>query len=476
MADMYFNIETTSEIIIYGANARNFKLGEALNRQGYHVRFYIDRNAHQIKAPVSVYTLNEFLEKSKSADVIIIIVFQNAIQQEQTAKNLFNRGYDKLIFLPMFLGNEVNRTRLRNIYDAILSFQFGDLTNIPSFSELISTDASALKLKETKDFIVVNLPIDVLFTDTIADENPITGEQFLKVRRDIQKRYSDRPIYSMQHYFALFKYLDKGTGDCREYLQLQFSEEYPSAQKVSKILRDRYQLFQIYEAAFEGRENFFAESAIPVKWNEKGYFNIKDGHHRAVYLIYKGYHMLPVSVSKKDWANYYNEQLLKAIPSHIFSAYPIAHITSIERRKMYVCIRLSEKIIDFFRGEEFSPKTILDISRYKYYILPTLSRNFDYQLYGIESDADIKPYFKQIIRIATGRCEERNDIEGDNAAYDYIFVDEQTLNQKKEKLFPFIKTGWFVYEREKDTPRTTLAFYRKDSAKVQIIFSFCDLT
>ena len=53
--------------------------------------------------------------------------------------------------------------------------------------------------------------------------------------------------------------------------------------------------------------DYFIESSAYVRWNEKGYFNIIDGHHRASYLAYKGYQLIPVRMDKGDFLKWENK-------------------------------------------------------------------------------------------------------------------------------------------------------------------------
>lgn len=75
-------------------------------------------------------------------------------------------------------------------------------------------------------------------------------------------------------------------------------------------------MFQLYEKEFGVNRDFFLDSAPKVIWNEKGYFNILDGHHRVMYLFYKGVWDIPVKICEKD--KVYVEMLEK-IPNTFFS-------------------------------------------------------------------------------------------------------------------------------------------------------------
>lgn len=115
-------------------------------------------------------------------------------------------------------------------------------------------------------------------------------------KRKYVLKYAGDSIVNLTPYYQLYRCLDKGEGECTDYLYTQIGND----SEKGKILKDRYKLFEIYEKAFETNRDFFIDSAPRARWNKGGYFNIEDGHHRATYLFYKGIWDIPIRIQRTD--------------------------------------------------------------------------------------------------------------------------------------------------------------------------------
>lgn len=473
---MSFNIDSNSDIVIYGANQQNILLGKEMIRQGFHVCFYIDKKASSIQTFLPVLTLKEVLNEKYNTNYVVIIGFQNAIHQEKVAHDLYEKGFDKLVFLPMFLETGEKSMYLRNVYQSIMDYHFKELNNIPQYTELLLAEPEVLYLKVSEHSVIVSLPIDILYTDTVTDTNPINGEKFNEIRKCIQKKYADIPIYRMFHYFTLFKYLDTGKGNCNEYLQLQLSKENPSLEEKDRLLTDRYELYKVYESAFEQKSSFFIDSAIPVKWNKKGYFNIKDGHHRAVYLIYKGYKTVPVVISRDDWQKYYKLPLLKRLPSNILTQKSFFHITSLQKRKNYVLISIVESVIEHLSDNLTSEINILDMSQNKYYVSPALAKFNKLRISILELDDKIVSYFDILMQLSNVTNIKKIDSASlKQNSFEYIFLDEETWKINKEQILGLVNSGVFIYKYTNRLSSGSLVFYSKKLHCEKKLISYFDI-
>lgn len=109
-------------------------------------------------------------------------------------------------------------------------------------------------------------------------------------------KYAGDSIVNLTPYYQLYHCIDKGEGECSDYLNTQIGDD----SEKGKVLKDRYKLFEIYEKVFETDRDFFIDSAPRARWNKRGYFNIEDGHHRATYLFYKGIWDIPIRIQETD--------------------------------------------------------------------------------------------------------------------------------------------------------------------------------
>lgn len=62
------------------------------------------------------------------------------------------------------------------------------------------------------------------------------------------------------------------------------------------------------QSAWEHNKAFFVQNAVKAVYNEKGYFNIKSGKHRMVFLIVMGQRYVPLKIGKGDYEKWRDEK------------------------------------------------------------------------------------------------------------------------------------------------------------------------
>lgn len=299
----YWNWNSDLKIVLYGVNRYSQELAYNLRNNDFHILAYIDRRAKELVKVdgIDVYEM-ENAPLEENSDICVIIMLQNAMQHDEIAKELFHKGIEKIIFVPMSLIYQEEYSRdLRRIYNNILQGDF-EKVEIPYYKMLIQD--SSLNLKETfyaenKNYITVPVIADIIYTG-VEELEP----------------YADIPLVAFKPYTQMLSYFwSEKKGDIKEYLEKYGvnSCNYTNTFTNEKIIIQREKLYEIWNEHFQEGIDFFVSSAPLARWNEGGYFNLKGGQHRSLFLLKKGIYYLPVTVLRSDYEKYKNNEMLNVI-------------------------------------------------------------------------------------------------------------------------------------------------------------------
>ena len=343
---MSFTITGKEKIVIYGAGERGNRFAEFFYKNGFQVEAILDKRADEISefkvgnAMIQVVHPGQYV--ANVDDEIVIISLWNGLFHDEVAELLFERGFKNIIYLPMQkIRNRKSASEMRTIFNAIIEGQCY-FESIPEYMEIITSSGFN---RENGNYII-HMPIENLFSEEeyILPIEELKGIELTK-RKEIMK-YAGENLVNYRVYLQLFQYLDKAEGECDDYIDTQVSKCDEKMDERKRILSDRYKLFQIYEEQFALDRNFFIDSASEVVWNKKGYFNIRDGHHRAIYLFYKGVWDIPVRVRESDVGF---SKLWKQVPDTFWceSPYLINKGNSLFGRKLnlLICRAIAKKDI-----------------------------------------------------------------------------------------------------------------------------------
>lgn len=314
----YWDLNKTLKIFLYGVNKYSQKLADTLRDSDFQVLAYIDQRAKELKNinGVDVYEM-ESIFSDTSNEICVIIMLQNAMQHDEIAKELFSKGVEKIIFVPMLSGyNKEYANDLRITYNRILQGDFNKL-KIPYYKMLVQ-DLN-LKLRETfytetENYITITVSADIIYT-MIGEIEP----------------YSDVPLIAFKPYNQMFRYFFvEEVGDIIEYLG-KFGINrcnYTNSLTDNDIVLQREKLYEIYNEHFQEGMDFFISSAPLANWNNKGYFNLMEGQHRTLFLLKKGIYYLPVQISREDYEKWKNISIVDEIKDDeqvINAQFPIPH-------------------------------------------------------------------------------------------------------------------------------------------------------
>lgn len=298
----YWNWNKQIDIVLYGVNRYSQQLADTFCDNGYQVLAYLDRRADELVKVngIDVYDMESFSYKGK--EICVIIMLQNAMQHDEIAQELFKKGVEKIVFVPMSFKYKGKYTGdIIKAYNNIIQGNFEEI-EIPYYKTLIQDSNMRPREKfytEDKNYVTILVSADILYTAIIEPEP-----------------YADVPLSAFKPYDQMFKYfLPDGAGDIKEYLE-KFgvnSCNYTNSFTNDRIILQREQLYEIWNEHFQEGIDFFVSSAPGARWNSSGYFNLMEGQHRSLFLLKKGIYYLPVQISKDDYEKWKNNDWLEKL-------------------------------------------------------------------------------------------------------------------------------------------------------------------
>lgn len=321
MNEEYYRIDTATKFYLYGVNYQAKKILHNLIRNGFTVDAIIDRNVNQnniLDAKIiSIEMLNDRI--LGKVNYCIIICLQNALQHDSVVKKLLEYGFSQIIFLPInFNLSDKKANILRKLFNKIIRGENILNAEIPFIHTGAILDDGIIEYS-SDEFLYAWIPVELVYTNavSVADEHV---------------PFIDRPLSVFYPYFELYDFLEGRIEQCEDYFILQQYVK-PSIQEdkwKKNILLQRQELIYIFEREFRKGMSFFIASASQAVWNKKGYFNIKDGAHRNIFLIRKGVQYLPLAISKCEyeiWMNtqYFRKYIHKLMNDIIDHPYLIEH-------------------------------------------------------------------------------------------------------------------------------------------------------
>ncbi len=193
--------------------------------------------------------------------------------------------------------SSATQKRLSVIQDAVESLS-GD--GHSGRSDLLAdrppSDAGELQLER--------LPVGLLFTEGDRfGETPDQTPEWLANRAI----WSDLPLARLRPHLSLFDFFLQRGPYPEEYIRWHQStletRGYPP-DPVPQLLERRHRQFQALESRLQAG-TFGDDLSVQVEYNPGGYFNLRDGHHRASYLLCRGWRTVPARLSLSDhlrWA------------------------------------------------------------------------------------------------------------------------------------------------------------------------------
>jgi hypothetical protein len=278
---MDYTIGTDEPIFIYGGGIFGVGCANRMIASGYNVVGIIDINPGQVKdSPVPVLTPDA--AATKYPGIFIWICLANGVPHTEIAMNLSLRGFERILFLPLFLDSKTAKSMIR----AYNAFCIGNCSlEIPSFSKLWSATAEDYIINENSGFVTARIHKNHIYTTDIIfnkmTDNPYSLHKTL-----------NHPYALYQPYEPISKLIDFYKNVFQNY---------------------RSELFNFFEATLYTNTDYFIDCPCACTINKNGTWDILDGHHRATFLLIKGFTAIPVRVKREEFIKYFNEEDAKEL-------------------------------------------------------------------------------------------------------------------------------------------------------------------
>lgn len=319
-----FTFNKASSIIIYGCSGNGIYYYRELRKRGYYVEFFVDSRAKEMGESVSIEQYKDIpvycLEDVNSVDKINVVVFvaiRNSIEQNKVAELLHEAGYENIIYMPMVnetVKNEVYVKSLKRFYRNFIDCNFKNDLDLPKVGMILERELfqdNAL-IKRNGDIVVAWAPISIIYYYSIKQKNRMIESFGISNAKNTDEIYLDKSIFQVEYINQLFKFFLFGNNDLDIYLDFENKIE-NCVKKQSSLenqlwLEDRQKCMEIMENGTNRGVGYWIESAIPVEWNEKGFFNICDGAHRLAYLNCMNMNMVPIQTTIEDYDKWVNAE------------------------------------------------------------------------------------------------------------------------------------------------------------------------
>jgi hypothetical protein len=219
--------------------------------------------------------------------------------------------------------------------------------------------------------IVAYVPIELLFTETI--ESATSKIENVTEQWEYQNSiWADLNIIRLKPHRDLFYFFKGIVSSPQSYLDW-FNEIFTSRGieliPTYELIDNRYREFQFMSDELNKGLEFFINNPINVVWNERGYFNLLDGHHRAMFLYCAGIRFLPTKISAEDYSKWKNKQLavecakLITIQNRNEFYTPINNPYFLDKKALRDTVYKTrlDHILEFFSSHRFSNYKIIDI-------------------------------------------------------------------------------------------------------------------
>ncbi len=311
---MGFCFHKDAKLVVYGASEMARIWTENILKKGFDVCAFLDRNAKNIGQimGIPVFTLEEW---ENTSDALVVIMLTNAVQHQEIARRLYQKGVNQVIFFPVSTNglNIKNVSKLRKVYNQCIRQSFDlEISGIPFFGELLDErDKSEAVIYQYSKEVVLWCPAELCYSIKEMERDAIWYSECTEDKRRLRMKYlSDKNIYNLFPYWELLDFCYGETEECPLYLKIygKSAQNKKDIYDDGRLLADRSRLVQLYEEEISkhGGISFFEESPADAVMGEKGKVIIRDGWHRSVFLVRRGYKWIPVRITVDEYERFFN--------------------------------------------------------------------------------------------------------------------------------------------------------------------------
>lgn len=162
--------------------------------------------------------------------------------------------------------------------------------------------------------VIAWIPVELLFSEDgdKANVENRTLEWTVHIRK-----WGNHPIICFGPYNNLYHFFMDGSEQPEEYCKW-FQGLFTTRNMVSGfsdelLIERRYREFRMMQRELNKGMDFFIAHPATGEWNERGYFNLLDGHHRVSFLYYSGMTRMPVKIPQKDFEIWKNTEMARNV-------------------------------------------------------------------------------------------------------------------------------------------------------------------
>jgi len=419
-----FTISKESPILLYGAGEVGHRFLEKLLQKNYTPVGFIDQVVTNDEL-LPVYTLTTIPEAFVNEKTIVFICLANGMSHQNVALTLHEIGFNNICYLPLSLPvGSIKTRKMIESYGQVLGMDTADFGELPTFKSLnsvyVSSEDSVISCSDK--VILAWVPYNLIY---VLDKHNWKGN--LK-KIFISESICDKCIASFKEYVDFFNFLESGEGSIELYKNLILANDELLMDGIELKISEREQLFRVYKSHLNRGMDFFIFSAPFVSWNDNGYFNLLDGHHRTIFLYTQNFVYLPVKMNIEDFHRWGNREKLLPVLECLSRNKIVELVSPVEHPAFINYPSLKEgsgktilaSIIEFLSDEPVAGQTILDLSGYSGYFARHLLRFFK-SLGSVCIEPDIE--LPQVL----------NDLLNTNDVQLYSSV----LNMDKDSTFDF---------------------------------------
>lgn len=286
---MSFQLNKTSNLIIYGAGTRAYECYRYLIGKNFNVRFIVDKEPDNVekKFKCPVVRLCD-VPWEKLCNPILFICLQNGLLHDEIADELYKIGINQIIFLPTSK-KYLHDDAMLYCYRKLLEQDWNVDISIPNYDEMLIKNSTPYIINDDGAMITCWATMEYIFSSSQLCDKEL-------------EIFFNKHISCLEPYLTLFGYFNGE--ECYPYDYLRIFRGNDNIEQ-ERLLRDRVKLWNVYEEKNNIDPLYFIYAAPFAIWSEeKKHFKIIDGHHRAAYLFSKGWYNIPIRISKQDYDKY----------------------------------------------------------------------------------------------------------------------------------------------------------------------------
>lgn len=372
------------KILFYGAGTTANVLTEKLSSSWPGIiKGYIDKRGDALKEKngLPVYSLEDVSKLGDKEGIVIVITTRNVFEHWEIANDLLHVGFSQIIFKPLTVLKGEGSPSLLKISEAHDCFCVKFTIPKDEVPCMLEKESIALQDKgvfyESEQDLKVYLPSSLLFTNKLKEDFP----DFLLAESNFITNYIAVDLYQsfQQSNGAQSDVIDRYI----QFLCDPFTKYYntdTSGEWKNLLVNARKQVYDQMCLSLELDFDFFKRNPTTVGFNGNQNLGlIASGKNRVSFLIAKGFHHIPVKISKENYQQFLNFPVLEKIENYMKEKEITTFFAPIPHPYFYQCNYIAK---------DFPSLCTQRLSHSMAYILLEKYQRFDFSALDILDDMD----------------------------------------------------------------------------------------